>query len=120
MVGGAVPKLKLKFGCNDAVMIIESIGFCQYSGEVDQDYITKYIPPVLQHSDKDGLNMIKPYFSPFARDLMKFCVDANRNKSISELQRRESYSQDTVASRFPSVTPVITRGVAQFYKNESY
>ena len=37
MVGGAIPKLKLKFGCNDAVNVIDSIGFRQFSGDVDQD-----------------------------------------------------------------------------------
>ena len=63
-------------------MIIESIGFYQCSGKVGQDYITKYIPPVLQHSDKGGLHLIKPAFFQFARDLLKFCVDANSKKSI--------------------------------------
>ena len=63
MVGGAIPKLKLKFDCNDAVNVIDSIGFRQFLGDVDQDYINEFVPPVLQHSDKGGLSLIKPAFS---------------------------------------------------------
>ena len=38
-----------------------------------------------------------------------------------ELRRRESYSQDTAASRFPSVrVRVITHGVADFGQNETF
>ena len=84
MVGGAIPKLKLKFGCNDIVNIIDSIGFCQFQGDVDQDCINEYFPTILQHSDKGGLSLIRPAFSPFARDLMNFCVDANSEKNIYE------------------------------------
>ena len=46
-VGGAISKLKLKLGCNYAVNVIDSIGFPQFFGDVDQNYINEYVPPVL-------------------------------------------------------------------------
>ena len=87
MVGGAVPKLRFKFGSPMARTVINSMGFQQFMGEVDQHYIEKYVPPVLQHSDKGGLSLIKPAFFPFARELMKFCQDANSDKSIYKNRR---------------------------------
>ena len=95
MVGGAIPKLKLKFGCNDAVKIIDSMGFRQFSGEVGQEYINEYVPPVLQHLDRGGLTLIKPAFFPFARDLINFCVDANSEKSI--YKNRNDWIKDGLA-----------------------
>ena len=87
MVGDAMPKLKCEFGPYMARMVINSMGFQQFMGEVDQHYIEKYVPPVLQHYDKGGLSLIKPAFFPFARELMKFCQDANSDKSIYKNRR---------------------------------
>ena len=59
MIGGAIPKLKEKFGhqkSHDGIAhkIIESMHFRIFKGTVDPNYVAKYISQILLHFNKGG------------------------------------------------------------------
>ena len=80
MVGGAIPKLREKFGSSMAKLVINSMSFQQFKGDVGHEYREEFVPQVLLHTDKGGLSLIKRPFFPFARELLKFCQDANSER----------------------------------------
>lgn len=84
IIGGAIPKLKERYKRNSrALHLINSMAFRRFEGATDS-YYEEFVPEYIKHRDKGALSLIGEKFIRWAKDLIKFCVRKNSDRSINK------------------------------------
>ena len=88
-VGGIFSKLhkNKKFVSSEAKQLIEKMRLRTFDTDVDPEYKNKYMPPLLQHTNRGGLSLIREPFIGFTSELMKTCMELAAERKGYNKQR---------------------------------